>query len=68
MSVAHKEGRKFSDCNTSEKPCMNKAEGSCTKSSSYNIFLLVNGPLLKRELALRQSDDIKENLAVQFNS
>jgi len=47
---------------------MNKTERSCTRSLSYNIFLLVNGPLLKRELALRQSDDIKENLAVQFNS
>jgi len=47
---------------------MNKAERSCAQSLSYNIFLLVNGPLLKRELALRQSDDIKENLAVQFNS
>lgn len=68
VSVAHKEERKFSDCNASKNPFMNKAEGSCTKSSSYNVFLVANGPLLKRELTLRQSDDIKGNLAVQFNS
>jgi hypothetical protein len=40
-------------------PCgihlMNKTEKSCTSSSSYNIFLLINGSFLERKLALRQS-------------